>query len=43
MLNLAILEVTAKFISVNEAFSFMKRYFGVVMLAAPRLSTHSLG
>jgi len=43
MLNLAVLEVTARIKSVNEAFSFIKRYFGIVLLAAPHLSTHSLG
>jgi hypothetical protein len=43
MLNLAVLEVTAGLKSVNEAFSFIKRYFGVVVFAAPHLCTHSLG
>jgi len=43
MLNFAVLEVTARLKTVNEACSCIRRYFGVVLLAAPHLSTHSLG
>jgi hypothetical protein len=42
MLNLAMLEVTAGLEIVYEAFSFIKRYFGAVVFAAPHLCTHSL-
>jgi hypothetical protein len=43
MFKLAMLELTAGLKIVYEAFSFIKRYFGVVVFAAPHLCTHSLG
>lgn len=43
MLNLAVFEVTARLKTVNEDFSCVRRYFSVVLLATPHLSTRSLG
>ena len=42
MLNLAVLEVTARLKTVNEAFSCIRPYFSVVLLGTPDLSTRSL-